>query len=587
MKFGILLIGAVAVCVIGYHLLIKDTFTPQQNLLFYNGTIITMEEENPSSEAVYIENGVIKKVGNYDEIAREIPEGTKLNDLMGKTLLPGFIDSPTHPIASAFLHGMVDLSGFMHSTKEELWNHLIESVSEYRPGEWILCKNFDRVLIAGLKPPHISYLDSIAPHNPVLIASITLHSYWANSLAFSEAGIDQNSPDPSHSSFYEKDSQGNLTGYIAEQGAFKPFKGKIIEALGKKTLKNNSVTVLDNYAKNGNTTITSLGITTSDKNVMRMFEHLSSEKPSFINQLLAVFNILPKRKPAVRHFVFIRHDSPHLLPASVENGDDFFKILGVKFWYDGSPYTGSMYLSEPYLNNTFTEEILHIPSGHSGKSLLTQKELESNITKYQNAGWQIAIHAQGDIAIKEILDTFESINDTEKNHDYRHRLEHCLLLQKESIKLMAELNIHPSFHINHLYYYGEALEENIIGRERANQILPVKNADDMGLIYSLHADQPMFPSEPMSLLHTAVNRKTTGDDLLGSHNAISVEQGLKALTINAAWQIKMENKLGSIKEGKYADLVILDRNPLTLPSVEIRNINVLQTIVNGNTVFER
>ena len=271
MKFKILLIGVITFCMIGYHLLMKDTFTPKQNLLFYNGTIITMEKDTPSAEAVYVENGVIKKVGDYNEISRHIPEGTKLNDLMGKTLLPGFIDSHTHPIASAFLHGMVDLSGFTHSTKEELWNHFIESVSEFSPGEWILCKNFDRVLIPGLEPPHISFLDSIAPHNPVLIASITLHSYWANSLAFSEAGIDQNTPDLSPSSFYEKDRQGNLTGYIAEQGAFKPFKEKIIAALGKTILKNNSVTVLDNYAKNGNTTITSLGITTSDKNVLRMF----------------------------------------------------------------------------------------------------------------------------------------------------------------------------------------------------------------------------------------------------------------------------------------------------------------------------
>jgi hypothetical protein len=136
-----------------------------------------------------------------------------------------------------------------------------------------------------------------------------------------------------------------------------------------------------------------------------------------------------------------------------------------------------------------------------------------------------------------------------------------------------------------LYYYGEALASKIIGEKRAHQMLPIKEADEHSLIYSIHADQPMFPSEPLSLLHSAVNRKTKEGMVMGGHNAISVEQGLKALTISAAWQLKMEDKIGSIKKGKYADLVILDQNPMSIPKVELRNVKVMQTIVNGNTAF--
>ena len=110
-------------------------------------------------------------------------------------------------------------------------------------------------------------------------------------------------------------------------------------------------------------------------------------------------------------------------------------------------------------------------------------------------------------------------------------------------------------------------------------------ADDHSLIYSLHADQPMFPSEPLNLLHIAVNRRTKEGKVIGAQNAISIEKGLKALTINAAWQIKMEDKIGSIKKGKYADFVILNQNPFTIPTSEIRNIKVIQTIVNGRTTY--
>ena len=575
----------IVLVILGYKMIMKDDMASDRNLLFYNGSIITMEADTPYAEAVYVKNGFIHSVGNYDDISLSIHPDTKKINLDGKTLLPGFIDSHTHPVASTFMHGMVDVSGFTHRTTKELWAHFEKSISEYEPGQWILCSGFDQILVPGLEPPHISYLDSIAPQNPVLIASQSLHSYWANSLAFDEAGIDRETPNPGTSSYYEKDENGDLTGYIAEQKAFDPFKEVIIQTLGNRILKEKSVAVMDDYAKNGYSSITSMGITTSDKNVIRLYKHLSTGKLTFIDQLLTVFRILPKRKPTVRNFVFIRYDSSHLLPASVDNGDDFFKILGIKFWYDGSPYTGSMYMESPYLDTDLTRDKLHIPHNHSGAPLLTQEELEAFITKYQDNGWQIAIHSQGDIAIREILESFDRVTDDKGTTDHRHRLEHCLLLQEESMKLMADLNIHPSFHINHLYYYGKSLEEYIIGRERADQLLPVEEADRNSLIYSLHADQPMFPSEPLSLLHTAVNRRTKEGDYIGTHSAISVMQGLKALTINAAWQIKMEKKIGSIRKGKYADFVILDQNPLTVPTSEIRNIKVKQTIVNGKTAY--
>ena len=150
---------------------------------------------------------------------------------------------------------------------------------------------------------------------------------------------------------------------------------------------------------------------------------------------------------------------------------------------------------------------------------------------------------------------------------------------------MHKLNIHPSFHINHLYYYGEVLSESIIGDERTETILPVKNAEHEGLIYSIHTDQPMFESDPLALIHTAVNRKTRDGKSIGSYNKVSVESALKAVTINAAWQIKMEDKIGSIKVGKYADFVILVENPFEVSIDKIKDIQILETIVNGNTIF--
>ena len=344
------------------------------------------------------------------------------------------------------------------------------------------------------------------------------------------------------------------------------------------------VKVLNGYAAHGNTSITSMGITTDDPNVIRLYEHLSSETSSFFNWVLEKFGLLPKRKPTVRNFVFVRDDADHLLPESSNNGDDFFKMMGVKFWYDGSPYTGSMYLNEPFKSSAVNQEKIHVPSGYSGKALWNKDEIANRIQQYDSAGWQVAIHTQGDKAISETLDAFEKSGISKYS---RHRLEHCLLPEKEAIQRMAELGVSPSFHINHLWYYGEALENHIIGQERTGRILPLKAAENNSLIFSLHADQPMFESDPLSLLHTAVNRKTRDGQIVGKTNKISVEQGLKSLTINVAWQIKMENKIGSIKPGKYADFVIIDQNPMMVDPEKIKDIHVLQTIVNGNTVYKK
>ena len=561
---------------------LKPGFTPKGSLYIHNGTVITLESEQPRANAIFVDKGKIVAVGSDSELRLHLKETTQIIDLKGATILPGFIDTHTHPVASSFLHGMIDLSGFRHENQKEIWVHLESEIKNYAPGEWIMCKGLDVVLVDDLEPPHIAYLDSISPKNPLLILSLSMHSFWGNSLAFNAAGINKNSPNPSESSFYGKDVDGNLNGYISEQVAFQPFRDTVINAMGRAVLKEKCVTVLNDYAANGNTCITSMGITTNDPNVIRLYQHLSSEQTSLLNKVLQMLGLLPDRKPTLRNFIFVRDDADHLLPFSADNGDDYFKIAGVKFWYDGSPYTGSMYLNEPFKSSTVNQKKIHIPSGHSGKALWNNDNIANRIKQYDSVGWQVAIHTQGDKAISETLDAFEKSGIPNNS---RHRFEHCLLPSKTDIKRMAALGVSPSFHINHLWYYGEALEDHIIGRERTEKVLPLKEAENNSLIFSLHADQPMFESNPLSLLHTAVNRKTRDGKIIGQSNKISVEQGLKSLTINAAWQINMETKIGSIKPGKYADFVVLDQNPMMVDPEKIRDISVLQSIVSGNIIY--
>lgn len=580
MKKEVLLL-IVLILVLGYWYLSRD-YVQIKSTLYINADVITMERNQPSAQAVYVENGVIEAIGSNEELALYKNKADRVIDLNGSTLLPGFIDPHTHPVLVTFFRDMVDLSGFTHRSNASIWNHLSDEVAKTAKGEWLICKGLDPVLVPDLVTPTKQFLDSIAPDNPVFIVSQSMHSFWANSSAFEEVGVDKNTPDPSSASYYERDSTGELTGFLAEQDALLPFQNKINEA-NKDALVSTTVRAVEDYAAQGNTTIVAMGFSSPEQRALDFFRYLSADHPGFISLALSKFGILPQRKPAVRHYVYVRYNHVHQLPPSVDNGDDHFKILGVKFWYDGAPYTGSMYLERPYLNTEFNHKKLHISHNHRGESLLSMTEMAAAIEKYEQDDWQIAIHSQGDRSTREVMQAFAKSSDAEGDH--RHRIEHCLLIQPESLSDMSHMDIHPSFHINHLYYYGEALKNDIIGNERVQQILPVKTADSLGLTYTLHSDAPMFPSEPLSLIQTAVTRETTAQDTIGERHGITVMDGLRAMTINGAWQIKMEDKLGSIKKGKYADFVVLDKNPLLVDPHQLRDIRVMRTIVAGQDVY--
>ncbi|HAS47462.1 MAG TPA: hypothetical protein DCS93_43700 [Microscillaceae bacterium] len=572
---------------VGGYFYLKQDFSKISSLIIYNGPIITMENQTDKPEAIFVKDGVIAMVGSKADVMQLKESDTEMIDLQGKTLMPGFIDPHTHPLVSALLIDMVDLSGFTHKSPEEVWAHLAKEVKKFEPGKWVFCRGLDPILTKNLASPHISKLDSIAPNNPLFIFAQTLHNYWANSLAFKAVEITAQTKDPSKTSFYEKDAQGKLTGMIVEQAAMTAFKTRIFKEIGQKRLIKNLAMVMDNYAKAGNTTIVTTGLTTFKKNIVKLCEHLSGGKPTLFGQGLATLNIFPDRKPAVRHFVYVRHDAQHLLPDSPQNGDDFFKIVGVKYWYDGSPLAGSMYMRKPYFMSRLTRKSIRINFGHRGKYLIKPNQMVTIIENLQKKGWQIATHAHGDQAIDDVLWAYETANKKTPVKKFRHRLEHCMLLNEQNLTRMNTLNMTPSFHINFVYYYGESLKNDILGKERANKILKTNTAFKNKVHPSLHADQPMYASDPFSLMATAVNRKTKEGSSLGAPEAITIWQALQTMTTNAAWQIKMEDKIGSIKKGKYGDFVILDQNPLKAGKSSLRNIKVLRTIVHGNTVFKK
>ena len=257
------------------------------------------------------------------------------------------------------------------------------------------------------------------------------------------------------------------------------------------------------------------------------------------------------------------------------------KAVGVKLLQDGSiqGYTG--HLAAPY----------HVqPEGkndYRGYALRSRAELVSQVKRFHQGGYQIAIHGNGDAAIDDILAAYAEAQQETPRPGARHRIEHCQTPREDQLDRMRELGISPSFFEAHVYYWGDRHRDLFLGPARAARISPLASALRRGLRFTLHNDTPVTPVDPLLLVWAAVNRITTSGKLLGPEQRIGVMDALRAVTSDAAYQNFEENERGAIAAGMAADFVILDANPLQVPPARLRDIQVWETIVSGKTIYRR
>lgn len=550
------LIIFLSLCVL---LIVSCSNDPAPDIIFIEGVVLTVDGENSVTEAIAIKDGVIVQVGITSEISSTASSSTQIIKLNGQTLVPGFIAAHEHPTLTAMFADTIDLSGFTFKSPDNMWQHLKEQVTLVENGDWIYGIGLDPVLMPDLILPNKEFLDKIAPNNPLVIVSQTMHSFWANSRAFAAVSIDQQTPNPGNGSYYGRDQYGNLNGFISESEAATPFLQELKSPLG---VVSRYEQTLQNLVESGFTSVASTGFN--------------------IPPIMARYASSDLFEPRIRQFIYLTDKELEHLPGSPIQDNEFYQILGVKIWHDGSPYTGTMALDEPYLNNSLTT-MMGISKGHKGTSRLSLQKFEQQIKKFNEAGWQLAVHSQGDYSNASAAQTFNRLLSADNKQ--RHRFEHCLLIKEETLRAFQKQGLTPSFHINHILYYGDALAEHIIGEARAQRILPVKTAFDLSLHPTLHADSPMFPADPISLMKTAVTRQTKSGKTLAINQALSPQQALRSMTINGAWQLHMDHKVGSIEVGKSADLVILSDNLYQLDPQQWDEIKVNEVWLAGKRKY--
>ncbi|MEV8468122.1 amidohydrolase [Fluviibacterium sp. DFM31] len=525
------------------------------DVLFSGGTIITMNQAGPQATALAVRGGRIVAVGDAAELEGLRGSNTRLVDLDGRTMTPGFIDPHMHS-ASVQVDSFVDCGIFTNDTFDDVLDKLRASVAETPPGEWVYGANFDPVLIKGARVPTLAELDALSPDNPFLLLESNGHVAYTNTLGFQAVGMTRDTPNPPTSRIV-RDADGNLTGRLEEPPAFVP----LLAAIPQPTAEENAARVralFDKASANGVTAMQdmSIGLLTGGRGDIDILNAIMADAPPL------------RYRGALQSTQMGIWDEMGITP---NQGDDMLRFNKIKAWSDGSNQGYSGFQRDNYLGKDTR-----------GALNYTQEELFAVVRDAHNAGWDVAIHANGDAAIDVTLDVYEDVRAQSPDPDRRHTIQHASVLRPEHIDRMVALGVSPSFLIGHVRWWGKAFRDEILGPERAKFYDPVASAIAAGLPVSFHSDYNVTPLGPLRMVQDAVTRiMADGGDVFFADERVSPDLALRGVTIDAAYQSRIDDICGSLEVGKYADLAILEDDPTQVSPLSIEKIKVSETWLAG------
>ncbi|HRW35967.1 MAG TPA: amidohydrolase [Thermotogota bacterium] len=534
--------------------------------LFLNGTVLTVDEDMTIAQAVAVKGSKIISVGTNEEVVRFLTPDAEIVNLKGKTLMPGFIEVHSHPFLKMVVeNATVDIRPAVGFTDgEEVMKIIKETIAKAEPGEYLVFFGWDPLLQKGAKNPSRKELDALAPQNPVFIWGNSVHVGFANTLAFEAAGIDKNTPNPTGAmaGTFEHDEDGELQGRVDQGGAvgmvILPY---LMSSLG--TPQNFAQALYQGWLVNAKD-----GVTTISDNVLE-------------KDILAMYRLTATLHSTLR----IRGYAINFKAFDTSKDDDMIALTGGKLFVDGSPWTGTITMTAPYLVNDTTLHIMDTPAGYYQEPYVSQEELQQFIDDVLSMGLSACIHAEGDGAIDVALDAIEMGLEKNPVKDHRIRLEHVPMMRDDQFERAHRLAVPVSFLMAHVRYWGDVIPE-LVGDERGQRWCPVNSAIQHGVSYTFHFDGPTSPNKPLETLQTVTTRMTVGGNVLGPEQRITLDQAIRGYTINAAYQLFMEDIVGSIEVGKYADMIILNENPYEVALDEISQIKVLATYINGEVFWE-
>jgi len=518
---------------------------PAADLVLLNGKIWTVNRTQAETEAVACLGNRIVAVGSNQEVSKWIGSNTRVIDLQGKRVVPGFNDAHVHFFAGGAGLSSVQLRDAR--TPEEFHNRIRDYVAKLPKGRWILNGNWDHENWSPARLPTRRLIDDVTPNNPVFINRLDGHMALANSLALKLAGVTRETADPPGGTIV-RESNGEPEGVLKD--AAMNFVSRVIPNPGEDEIEDAIRAAMRYAAENG---VTSVQDMSSSADVLTVYQKLLTKDELTVR----IYGYQPLREWERLSRVGVRAGF----------GSEKLKIGGLKGFADGSLGSTTALFFEPYLDDPKT-------SGLPSDEMIPESKMLKNILDADRAGLQIAVHAIGDRANKTILDMFAEIERRNGQRDRRLRIEHAQHLRAEEIKRLGSQHVIASMQPYHAIDDGR-WAENRIGSERAKGTYAFRSLIDAGAILAFGSDWYVAPMEPLMGIYAAVTRRT----LDGKHpngwvpeQKITVAEAVEAYTLGSAYASSDEKLKGSIEVGKLADIAVLSADIFKINPEEIEKV---------------
>jgi predicted amidohydrolase YtcJ/uncharacterized lipoprotein YbaY len=552
--------------------------THSADAVYFNGKIITVDDDNPKATAVAIKDGMIIYVGDIRGSKPLMADSTRQIDLQGKTMVPGFVDAHGHVVsagiqaASANLlpmpDGEVNSFGQLVDTLKA-WEATAKGAEFIENTGWLVGFGFDDSQLEEQAFPTAEVLEQVSRDKPMMIIHQSGHFGVFNRKALELAGItDCRKEVPGGSIRCKADGQ-TPSGVLEENaffGALAVFQASVDDAYN-----------LDLFGQ-GMRNFARFGYTTAQEGrafapTVATAEAKAAQGPLLIDVALYVDYTSKDLLDTSAYYSGSGYDG-----IGYNNG---LRIAGLKLTIDGSPQGKTAWLSQPYFVPPEGQD-----KDYAGYAAMTEEQVNAEVMDAFANNRQVLVHCNGDAAIDRYLNAIEQAIEEHGLKDRRNVLIHGQTLRKDQIGRVKELDVMPSLFPMHTFYWGDWHRDSVLGPERAAYISPTRDVLDAGMVFSSHHDAPVANPDSMRVLSATVTRVTRSGEVLGPDQRVTPYEGLKAITIWPAYQHFEEKVKGSIEVGKQADFVILSADPLTVDPLTIADIKVLQTINDGQTVFK-
>jgi hypothetical protein len=537
--------------------------------IYTGGTIVTVNDAQPAADAIAVKDGKILAVGAKDEVLALKGAATEVVDLAGRTMLPGFIDAHGHVFnvgvqaAAANLlappDGQVtDVASLQAALRT--WAETSPAVVA-RTG-WIIGMGYDDSQLREQRHPTRDELDLVSKVVPVLVVHQSGHLAVVNSKGLEDFGYSAKTVEPPGGTIRRRKGSREPDGLIGGTAWWPQLFSKL-GRLGREDNEALLLAGLDRYAEFGFTTAQE-GRATAEAVAT---EAALAERGKLELDVVAYPDIQGAASAIAGPFLSKSYTGR-------------FRIGGAKLTLDGSPQGKTAWLTEPYKVP---------PAGrgedYAGSPAMTDDEANAFVDQAYEKGWQILVHCNGDAAADQFIRAARLATAKHGPGDRRPVMIHAQTVREDQLDAMKELGSIPSFFGMHTYYWGDWHRDSVLGPERAARISPAASALRRGIPFTQHHDAPVALPSAIMVLFSQVNRVTRSGEVLGPEQRVSAMDAIKSITIHAARQYFEEKTKGSLEPGKLADLVILDRNPLTVDPMSIKDIRVVETIKEGRTIY--